>query len=211
MGWRRLALAVFSLLGSESGHVPAWPTFGINLEPEIEGWDQMVFLPVRYTQGYGEKWDNFDQKPKSASRFGGFVAAILGTMQSWNDNSLSRMPGVRDSIARVRLREDEGGLNLNMSSSDIMALAAWGEQAASELLARFAQNRSDGSAAAGWDEQRFVRLNVLLKMIEARAPGVASALDPACPYVTNFDTLIARATEYGAMSPLRRRPGMRLH
>jgi hypothetical protein len=180
--------------------VPAWPTFGINLEPVIEGRDDMVFLPKRYTQGYGEKWDNFDMKPKLASKFGGFVAAILGTMQNWNDNSLSRMPGVRDRIARVRLTTNEGGLNLNMSASEISAVAKRGEEAASELIARFAPNPLDGAVAAGWDEQRFVRLNILLKIIEARALGVETAIDPACGHSTAFDTLITHATKSGAPS-----------
>jgi hypothetical protein len=180
------------------GLVPAWPTFGINLEAEVKGWPEMVILPDRYTLGYGERWDNFDQKTKSASRFGGFIAAILGTMQNWNDNSLSRMPGVRDRIARVRLRHHEGGLNLDMSASDITAIASRGEQAAVKLLARFAEKLPDGFEAEGWDEQRFVRLNVLLKMMEARRPGLATALDPACAHATDFDTLIANASRCDA-------------
>lgn len=189
------------------GLVPAWPTFGINLEPVIEGRDDMVFLPKSYTQGYGEKWDNFDTEAKSASRLGGFLAAILGTMQNWNDNSLSRMPGVRDRIARVRLAKNEGGLNLNMSASEILAVAQRGEQAALELIARFAPDPSNGAAAAGWDEQRFVRLHSLLKMIETRALDVATAVDPSCGYSTTFDTLITRATISGAAAGSPSPPG----
>ena len=58
-----------------------------------------------------------------AARFGGFFSAILGAMQNWNDNALSRMPGVRDRIARVRLQPTEGGLNLNMEGGVIQAVA----------------------------------------------------------------------------------------
>jgi len=179
------------------GLIPAWPTFGINLEPEIKG-REMIFLPKRYEEGYGEKWDNFDRNARSASRFGGFIAAILGTMQNWNDNTLSRMPGVRDRIARVRLAKGEGGLNLNMSARDIEAIANRGKDAALELIARFAPDAVGGNAARGWDEQRFVRLNLLLKLIEARVAGIATAMDPACPHSTDFDTLIKRATKSGA-------------
>ena len=174
------------------GLVPLWPTFGINLEPKVEGRDNMVYLPKKYTEGYGERWNHFDEG-SSASRFGGFISAIVRTMQNWNDNSLSRMPGVRDRIARVRLEKDEGGMNLNMDRTTIDEISGRGELAAKQLLERFDSASPADSAATGWDEQRFVRLSVLLKMIEARIPDIANALDPDCPYATPFSTLIERA------------------
>jgi predicted acylesterase/phospholipase RssA len=174
------------------GLLPLWPTFGISLEPKIKG-REMVYLPVKYTEGYGERWDEFDEKPASASRFGGFVSAILRTMQNWNDNALSRMPGVRDRIARIRLEASEGGMNLNMDATTIDRVSNRGEEAAGTLLARFDNASAPDAATEGWDEQRFVRLSVLLKMIEARIPSVAQAIDPRCPYATDFNTLIDRA------------------
>ena len=183
--------------------VPLWPTFGISLEPKIEG-RGMVYLPDRYEEGYGERWDCFAEKSSSASRFGGFVSAIVRTMQNWNDNSLSRMPGVRDRIARVRLEEGEGGMNLNMDVTTIERVSKRGEEAAHALLARFDNAAAPHLPSTGWDEQRFVRLSVLLKMIEARIPGVTQAIGPGRPYVTDFDTLIDRAMlppEKGGPSP----------
>lgn len=38
--------------------VPAWPTFGINLEDMAENMEP-VHLPERYTDGYGERWHLF--------------------------------------------------------------------------------------------------------------------------------------------------------
>ena len=105
------------------GLVPSWPTFGINLEDEIPGRPD-TYLPEAYDTGYGERWNRFDQEGvDGAARFGGFFSAILGAMQNWNDNALSRMPGVRDRIARVRLKPTEGGLNLNMEGDVIQAVA----------------------------------------------------------------------------------------
>ena len=172
------------------GLVPLWPTFGISLEPKIEG-RRNVYLPQKYTEGYGERWNHFGEG-SSAARFGGFISAIVRTMQNWNDISLSRMPGVRDRIARVRLEKEEGGMNLNMDSDTIALVSERGELAAKLLLERF-DAASPGAAAEGWDEQRFVRFSVLLNMIEARIFDVANALDPRCPYATDFDTLIKRA------------------
>lgn len=118
------------------------------------------------------------------------------------------MPGFRDRIARVRLEAHEGGLNLNMEPDVIAKVSARGETAAKKILARFDSASPADVASDGWDEQRFVRLGVLLKMIEARITGIAHALDPHCPYVTAFDTLIDRATrEAGAGGPDPAPPG----
>jgi len=188
------------------GLVPLWPTFGINLEPKITG-RQMVYLPKKYTEGYGERWNHFDDGATPAS-IGGFIWAIVQTMQNWNDNSLSRMPGVRDRIARVRLKKKEGGLNLNMSRATLNAVSKRGEVAAAQLLKRFDSALPADVPAAGWDEQRFVRFSVLLNMIEARIFDIANALDPDCPYATDFETLIARATlEPTACGPAPPAPG----
>ncbi len=176
------------------GLVPLWPTFGVNLEPKIEGLD-LVFLPKDYTQGYGERWDLFADEKNPAARFGGFLKSIVAAMQNWNDNSLARMPGVRDRIARVRLDEDEGGLNLDMNESTIQSIAERGKLAADELILRYAAKSPDDPQPEGWDEQRFVRLCALMKMLEARSPGILNALDSTCAHATDFGTLISRATQ----------------
>ena len=44
--------------------------------------------------------------------------------------------------------------------------------------------------AKGWDEHRFVRLHVLLKLLTARSPGLASALSPTCGHATDFSILL---------------------
>lgn len=171
------------------GLVPSWPTFGINLEPEIATRSD-IYLPTDYADGYGERWDNFGEKSNGAARFGGFLSAIVGTMQNWNDNAQSRMPGVRDRIVRVRLNGKEGGINLNMEKKTIEAVSTKGECAAQKLIKRFVPLTSTGPQTAGWDEQRWIRLGVLLKLIERQAPGVQAALDRHCPHATNFHTLI---------------------
>ncbi|MBT9465523.1 patatin-like phospholipase family protein [Hydrogenophaga sp.] len=172
------------------GLVPRWPTFGITLEPEIEGRLNMIYLPQSYREGYGERWDLFDNKVDGIGRFGGFIGALVSTMQNWSDNSLSRMPGFRDRVVRLRLKPNEGGMNLNMEPENIEAMATRGAEAAEALLARFSNASESCAQATGWDEHRLVRLNVLLKMVEARAAGVVHALSPQCPHATPIETLI---------------------
>lgn len=121
--------------------LPLWPTFGIQLDslphdaPEHEAKD-MVLLPHSYDSGYEERWNTFDRQNGYAS-FSGFLFAVVGTMQNWNDNTLSRMPGVRDRVVRLGTFEHEGGLNLDMKPEVVKCLSERGEEAAKALLARY--------------------------------------------------------------------------
>ncbi|MGB0126613.1 MAG: patatin-like phospholipase family protein [Rhodocyclaceae bacterium] len=180
------------------GFVPRWPTFGISLEPAIDGQDgaqTMVTLPEAYSEGCGERWNCFASKDSPASQFGGFLSAIVGAMQNWNDNSLARMPGVRDRIARVKLEANLGGLNLNMEEKEIQTVASRGEAAAVRLISRFVAQATAAQQAKGWDQQRFVRMGVLLKMIQARAEGIQSALGNCGPHATALKTIIDEAAK----------------
>lgn len=169
------------------GLLPLWPTFGIDLE---EGSVRNV-LPQEYLEGYGERWNHFASGKKPAGQLGGFVIALVRTMQSWNDNALARMPGVRDRVARVPLAPGLGGLNVNMKEPEIDAIAGGGLSAARALVERFAPRAEDGAQAPGWDEHRWIRLNVLLSMIKARAAGLSNALSADRPHVTALDKVIA--------------------
>jgi len=180
------------------GLVPMWPTFGINLEDEIAQRSE-IYLPKCYSEGYGERWARFAEILNPAARFGGYVLAMLNAVQNWNDNTLARMPGVRDRVARVRLSAGEGGLNLNMEAEVMLRIARRGERAAEELLAHFTADASTGPQKEGWDSHRLVRLSLLLNLLEQRAAGVVTALNVA-PHATGYDELIARAAT-GNWSP----------
>lgn len=174
--------------------LPRWPTFGLTLEPKLDGQDA-VFIAQSYSEGYEEHSnylsDKVEQK-KDARTLGWFISAVIGAMQNWNDNSLTRMPGVRDRVAKVRLSKTEGGLNLNMHKDEIAAVADRGKSAIRQLVSKF--NRpQNGTAITGWDEHRFIRLHVLLNMLAARSPGVVSAVSvkgQTNPYSTNFMSLL---------------------
>ena len=175
------------------GLLPMWPTFGVQLETKLPDRENMIYLPKNYWEGFGERWSRFaDHGKKPVSRMGGFVGAIMATMQNWNDNTLSRMPGVRDRVVRVRLNPDEGGMNLNMPQPMITAVAKRGEDAAAELIKRFLPAPTDTVPAEGWDEQRWVRLNVLLAMLNKRFAGVQSALTTLQNHATGYKDLIAQ-------------------
>ncbi len=171
------------------GLVPRWPTFGINLEPEIKG-EPLVSLPAEYQQGYAERWQAPPPDSNRLAQFVWFFRSIVSSMQNWSDTTLARMPGVRDRVARVRLKPGEGGMNLNMTAELIGELADRGELAACHLLRQFAQPPAPDQQAPGWDDHRFIRLCTLLSMLEDRAPGVAQALDPDILHASNFDEIL---------------------
>lgn len=179
------------------GWVPQWPTFGINLESKIKG-RKNVYLPEKYSQGYGERWNLFgEDENNNATKLSGFFFAIISAMQSWNDNSLARMPGVRDRIVRVRLDDKkEGGLNLDMKKDVIRNIVTRGEEAADDLIARFASQPSDARQTDGWNEQRFVRMCTLLDTLEKRAPEILHAFSGQTAYATDFETLIDKAMQW---------------
>lgn len=173
------------------GLIPLWPTFGISLEPKIEG-RAMVFLPDRYEYGYGERVNRGMGRTEPAGQLGGFLSAILGAMQNWNDVTLSRMPGVRDRVVRVRLEDHEGGMNLNMEAPVIQEVARRGRDAGHALVSRFAETGASGTPAPGWDEHRFVRLMTLLEAVNERIPNIWNALDSRAQHVTPLDALLLR-------------------
>ena len=173
------------------GLVPIWPTFGIHLEPAIEGQGEF-YLPSTYDEGYAESWRLFAEKAEPAGRLGGFISAIINAMQNWNDNTVRIMPGFRDRVARVRLKDGEGGMNLDMEPRIINALAERGKAAANELIRCYAIHPPGGGEAPCWDEHRFVRFNNLLKMMKARTPGLVEALSDDCRYATKMEDLLEK-------------------
>jgi predicted acylesterase/phospholipase RssA len=183
------------------GLLPMWPTFGVQLEPKLKHRPNMVFLPPRYAEGYGERWNRFDEQKTSGNRMGGFLSAIMGAMQNWNDNTASRMPGVRDRVVRIRLDDDEGGMNLNMPADTIQKVAARGDEAAKELIARF------DAPGLGWRDQRWIRFRVTLESLRARFSEVGLTLRYTDPQAGSYDDLATTAMteiidgETSALSP----------
>ena len=173
------------------GLIPQWPTFGIDLEASLPGHDNMVFLPKRYLDGVADRWTRFDQKTQAPSRMGGFLSSIANAMQNWNDNTLSRMTGVRDRVVRVRLTDDEGGMNLNMPATLIRKVAERGGLAAQEIINKFLRPGPDGWD--GWSAQRWVRLDVHLNALGQKSAGMQHALSPTFKQGKSYEDLIKLA------------------
>ena len=170
--------------------MPLWPTFGIQLEAKLPGRDGMIYLPQSYREGFADRWTRFDQETHPATQLGGFLMSIVSTMQNWNDNTLARMPGVRDRVARVRLEDNEGGFNLNMPGELIEKVAGRGRQAAEAIIERFLGSPPASKPAKGWDEQRWTRLDVFIHAFGQRISGLSRALGANLPWTTSYQNLI---------------------
>jgi predicted acylesterase/phospholipase RssA len=175
------------------GLLPLWPTFGIDLEAKLPGYDNMIYLPQKCADGSADRWTRFDTAAQPASRLGGFLSSIVGTMQNWNDNALARMPSVRDRVVRLRLHKNEGGFNLNMPADVMATIAGRGHDAAIELIKRYVPATDGAVSAAGWDQQRWTRRDVLLRALNERMAGLAQALGQNIPHASSYQELTERA------------------
>jgi Patatin-like phospholipase len=103
------------------------------------------FAPVPFT--------SFDDAPGSGLI--SFAFTLVNTARYWSDNQMLVAPGVRDRVVNVALREDEGGLNLDMSPSVISDLDWRGRAAGLLISARFDPQQQIEPETGNPNEQMF--------------------------------------------------------
>jgi predicted acylesterase/phospholipase RssA len=103
------------------------------------------FAPVPFT--------SFDDAPGSGVI--SFAFTLVNTARYWSDNQMLVAPGVRDRVVNVALREDEGGLNLDMSPSVISDLDWRGRAAGLLISARFDPQQQIEPETGNTNEQMF--------------------------------------------------------
>jgi predicted acylesterase/phospholipase RssA len=95
----------------------------------------------------------FDSAPGTG--VASFVQTLLNTARFWSDNQLLIAPGVRDRVVNIGLREDEGGLNLDMSPNVIADLDRRGRAAGLLISARFDPARKHDPETGEANEEVF--------------------------------------------------------
>lgn len=134
--------------------LPSWPTYAINL---VDGGDRTkppldnIYRPTTTGGGLLPSAGNI-------ADVGGFLGGVLGAMQNWTDNALTRAVGQRDRICRVRLADDEGGMNLEMGAPIIESLVERGKAVGNNL----ASMQRDNHTSHQWDRHRFGRFRAFL-------------------------------------------------
>jgi len=156
--------------------VPSRPTFGItlgempaaetsNTARPLEGMGRAdvaantpdVYLP-RANEVSPLGW-------KPVRTVAGLLGAMFDTAMSYRDVLQSHMPGFRERIVEVRLTADEGGLNLDMNTQRIAALAKKGTMAGQLLLSQF-----------DMDVHRWVRLQALMPPLAEVLAGLQAVV-----------------------------------
>ncbi|MFT3768206.1 MAG: hypothetical protein QM820_22375 [Minicystis sp.] len=101
--------------------------------------------------------------------------AMLDTARNARDNAQMQMASYRERVAHVYLKQDEGGLNLDMAPETLVALGKKGEGAADTFLA------GDGRPGFDFEEHRWVRLLLLMNHLERElfAAGKVTGPHPA--------------------------------
>jgi hypothetical protein len=197
--------------------LPSHPTFGINLRGyhpdrvEFDSPDQpereKIFRPRTNSGGMSESWMRWEGGGVGA--LAGFVHAILDTIQNWNDNDQTRIPGYRDRIVHVSHGSAEGGINLAMEADVITHLAERGRESAVELKAAFAGPAPPEEVVTGWRNHKWVRLRSSMALLSGALQSLASAYERADPVgVESYRDLVhrtlAEAPSYVPTGPQRR-------
>jgi predicted acylesterase/phospholipase RssA len=121
---------------------PGRPTFAIDLVDFPEGDDRNVVMLSDPSARLAPRWDPI-------SSLFAFVGDIKDAMQNWRDNLQSELPGFRDRVCQIRLRDTEGGLHLNMDPKLIKLLLQRGKEAGDLILKTFDAHQ--------WEQHRYVR------------------------------------------------------
>jgi hypothetical protein len=163
--------------------LPGWPTFGINLRDDLASPASpadRAYLPARGAALPPEDYAIAQDAARGVLSFG---TAIIRTMQNWRDNLQRAAPGFRDRVLTIRHTAAEGGLNLDMSPTDIAAMAASGDAGAQRLIDAFAHPSDLASDHLTY--HRWVRVRSLLGVLQRMLHDIhqgATVLDNHPPY-----------------------------
>ncbi len=124
-------------------------------------------------QGQTENWSNPPEGGR-LSQFLWFLGQIVDTMHNWRDNIQLKVPGFRDRIAQIHLRDEEGGINLKMPPEYITALSTRGAYAARVLAERFSDDPPPDTILT-WDNHCWVRLRSTMGLLEQHVARIERA------------------------------------
>ena len=164
--------------------IPTRPTFGIDLiDADVLGLpanstnpDDFVSLPRKFDvlRPIASQIEE-DGQPKLMR----FVAALLGTLHGWSDRAQQRVPGFKERVVSIALREGEGGLNLRMPKALIDALAERGLAAGKRLVLHYHPSQSlqrddtnNADIRTTWSNHRWVRYRTAGHLLEEALESV---------------------------------------
>jgi hypothetical protein len=180
--------------------LPEHPTFGLDLmgypdarlgqklnDPD-DPTMALVYMPKKPSERPPLRYSRVDGIP-------GFFKQMFDAARNWRDTMQMELPGFSDRVCHIRLRAEEGGLNLNMDSSIVAGLLERGAEAGKAILQNF-----------DFDEHRFTRYLSVMPLLESDLhtmhdafgaprtggqpplPGYRDMLGPGVPPTYDFAT-----------------------
>jgi hypothetical protein len=172
--------------------LPTWPTFAINLREDLpdDSPDSGRVVPPRRGRSYqGERY-GISSVPTLQGTLS-FLVAIAKTMQNWRDALQRSASGSKERVFTVRHTKKEGGMNLDMPSQAIDAMARSGALAAQAIVQAFHPPTGTPIADDDWHHHRWVRIRLLLPVLE----DFLETLDSAARTPANQPTVQQLLTE----------------
>jgi predicted acylesterase/phospholipase RssA len=149
--------------------IPSRPTFGISLDdfpvdPDgVERRHPRVYLPMNSGEGR-------QQQSRNIGSLSSFLFAIVNTAREWQDRKQGSITGYRERISHIFLKEQEGGLRLDMPQELITQLGLYGARAGA-LMAGDAQMSAEGGAKDksnfDFDDHQWRRFLIAYAQLEA--------------------------------------------
>jgi predicted acylesterase/phospholipase RssA len=122
---------------------------------------------------------------------GNFIMTLFDAAKDWQDNLQSVLPGYRERVVRVALKDDEGGLNLTMSPDQVAELVAFGEEA----------GRLAASPAFDLDEHRWRRFLIAMAELEESLDLITASHDGGSGGSESFGAFLERYHFQGSYPP----------
>jgi predicted acylesterase/phospholipase RssA len=177
---------------------PGRPTFAIDLVDYPEGDTRDVVMLPDPSVPLVPRWNKI-------TSLGAFVGDIKDAAQNWRDNLQSELPGFRDRVCQIRLKDTEGGLHLDMSPRMIKLLVDRGTEAGDEILKTFNAHQ--------WEQHRYVRYLTLMGQVQDSlhradgpfgdfAPGLEEGLPAVKVYREGRDAAWCQRAEHATASLL---------
>ena len=111
-----------------------------------------------------------------------------------------RLPHVRNRVARLLLLPGEGGLHIGMPREQILDMAhRYGTVTGQKFVNRFKDE--NGKPSKAWNEQRWIRFNLLVNGLRERLDGLAAS----AAWTTRSKPIHRAIAEAVASGPVRNR------
>ncbi|MEO7352123.1 MAG: hypothetical protein ABIW17_09510, partial [Marmoricola sp.] len=174
--------------------LPRRPTFAIDLASFPRDRDKETselensYLPVTNNAGLLRRQSVWQENGVGALKQ--FFSSIIDTARTWVDEAQLSMPGYRDRIVTVFHDDSEGGMNLNMEESTVLALSTRGEGAATRLVDRFAGEQPGLVPAPGWDNHRWLRFRTATAAFSETLVSFKGGFQELPPGTTAYSTWV---------------------